>query len=157
MDIILYDETNRLSPASEKLITDILEFAAKRLDIESDAELSVTVVDNERIQAINKEYRDKDYATDVISFAMEDATDVEWMIQLDDALDMPRVLGDLFVSIDKTEEQAEEYGHSFERELGFLIVHGLLHLNGYDHMTEAEEKEMFTLQEDILKEYGLER
>ncbi|WP_080146519.1 rRNA maturation RNase YbeY [Marinilactibacillus piezotolerans] len=157
MDIILYDETNRLSPASEKLITDILEFAAKRLDIESDAELSVTVVDNERIQAINKEYRDKDYATDVISFAMEDDTDVEWMIQLDDALDMPRVLGDLFVSIDKTEEQAEEYGHSFERELGFLIVHGLLHLNGYDHMTEAEEKEMFTLQEDILKEYGLER
>ncbi|NWN98839.1 MAG: rRNA maturation RNase YbeY [Bacillus sp. (in: Bacteria)] len=60
-------------------------------------------------------------------------------------------------SIDKTVEQADEYGHSFERELGFLVVHGLLHLNGYDHMTETDEKEMFALQERILKEYGLER
>lgn len=70
---------------------------------------------------------------------------------------IPRLLGDIFISLDRTKEQAKDYGHSFERELGFLVVHGFLHLNGYDHQTEAEEKEMFALQEKILKEHGLER
>lgn len=157
MEIILYDETKRLMPSEEQLINEILEFAAEKLSLEENAEVSVTIVDNKRIQEINKTYRGKDYATDVISFAMEDETEDEWLIADEDELDLPRVLGDLFVSIDKTAEQAEDYGHSFERELGFLVVHGLLHLNGYDHMTETDEKEMFSLQEKILKEYGLER
>ncbi|SFJ89559.1 probable rRNA maturation factor [Marinilactibacillus piezotolerans] len=157
MEILLYDETNRLKKSEKKLIDEILEFAAEKLSLEEDAEISVTIVDNNRIQEINKTYRNKDYATDVISFAMEDETEDDWLISDEDEIDLPRVLGDLFISIDKTAEQAEDYGHSFERELGFLVVHGLLHLNGYDHMTETEEKEMFTLQEKILKEYGLER
>ncbi|GEL66270.1 rRNA maturation RNase YbeY [Marinilactibacillus psychrotolerans] len=157
MEIILYDETNQLKKSASQLIHDILEFAADRLSLEVDAEISVTIVDNNRIQEINKTYRNKDYATDVISFAMEDETEDDWLNSDEVEIDLPRVLGDLFISIDKTVEQAEEYGHSFERELGFLVVHGLLHLNGYDHMTETDEKEMFALQERILKEYGLER
>lgn len=157
MEILLYDETNRLKKSEKKLIDEILEFAAEKLTLEEDAEISVTIVDNNRIQEINKTYRNKDYATDVISFAMEDETEDDWLISDEDEIDLPRVLGDLFISIDKAVEQAKDYGHSFERELGFLVVHGLLHLNGYDHMTETEEKEMFTLQEKILKEYGLER
>ncbi|MFL2060215.1 rRNA maturation RNase YbeY [Marinilactibacillus psychrotolerans] len=157
MEIILYDETNQLKKSASQLIHDILDFAADRLSLEVDAEISVTIVDNNRIQEINKTYRNKDYATDVISFAMEDETEDDWLNSDEVEIDLPRVLGDLFISIDKTVEQAEEYGHSFERELGFLVVHGLLHLNGYDHMTETDEKEMFALQERILKEYGLER
>lgn len=70
---------------------------------------------------------------------------------------MPPVLGDIIISADKAKEQAEEYGHSLMRELGFLSVHGFLHLLGYDHMTEEEEKEMFTKQKDLLNKYGLSR
>ncbi|MCY7464083.1 rRNA maturation RNase YbeY, partial [Bacillus paralicheniformis] len=93
----------------------------------------------EEIQKINKEYRGKDYPTDVISFALEE--DGEGEIEIIGA-DMPPVLGDIIISADKAREQAEEYGHSLMRELGFLTVHGFLHLLGYDHMTEEEEKEM---------------
>lgn len=157
MEIVLFDETKQLDENHHQLIHDILNFSAQKLNIEDNAEISVTIVDNQGILEINKEYRNKDYATDVISFAMEDSHEDELFIDLDDDMDLPRVLGDLFISIEKTREQAEEYGHSFERELGFLIVHGFLHLNGYDHMTDEEEKEMFGLQEALLKEYGLER
>ena len=66
-------------------------------------------------------------------------------------------IGELFISVDKAREQAQEYGHSFEREMGFLAVHGFLHINGYDHYTPQEEKEMFSLQEEILDAYGLKR
>ena len=70
---------------------------------------------------------------------------------------IPRQLGDIVISFDRLQEQAQSYGHSIERELGFLCVHGFLHLNGYDHQNEADEKEMFSLQESILEEFGLER
>lgn len=70
---------------------------------------------------------------------------------------MPRMLGDIIISIERTKEQAEEYGHSFDRELGFLALHGFLHLLGFDHMNEEEEKVMFTKQKEILEEYGLSR
>ena len=72
-------------------------------------------------------------------------------------VDLPRILGDIIISVEKAHEQAEEYGHSFLRELGFLAVHGFLHLLGYDHMTEEDEKEMFRRQEEILENYGLTR
>src|SRR5699024_8199006 len=100
--------------------------------------------------------------TDVISFAIEDNDEEDFAVFFDsefmeEEVQIPRLLGDLFISIDKAEDQAEAFGHSLERELGFLTVHGFLHLNGYDHQTEAEEKEMFSLQEEILEENGLER
>lgn len=152
--IDLIDETNELSNEQMEEIEKLLNFAAEKEGVEANSELSVTFVSNERIHEINREYRDKDAPTDVISFAMEELGEGE--IELT-GVDMPRVLGDIIISIPRAREQAEEYGHSFIRELGFLTVHGFLHLLGYDHMTDAEEKQMFTLQKEILNEYGLKR
>lgn len=160
VDIAIYDETDRTNQKHMDLIEQVIISAAKKLRLEDNFEVSVTIVDNNRIHEINKEYRSIDRPTDVISFAIEDNDD-EFEIFFDDLDDddipLPRLLGDIFISIDKAEEQAEEFDHSIEREIGFLTVHGFLHLNGYDHQTEEEEKEMFVLQDIILEENGLER
>jgi probable rRNA maturation factor len=148
------DETNELIAEQISELEKLLNFAAKKEGVEAESEVSVTFVSNERIWEINREYRDKDAPTDVISFAMEELGEGEINLVGED---LPRVLGDIIISIEKTKEQAIEYGHPFMRELGFLAVHGFLHLLGYDHMTELEEKEMFTLQKEILDEYGLTR
>lgn len=156
MDIVIYDETTHITPKMIDWMEDLLQFSAAKLSIPETAEISITVVDNDKIREINREYRDKDAVTDVISFALEDDEDIFMALDMEEG-DIPRDLGDIFLSYDKAVEQAEEYGHSVDRELGFLLVHGFLHLNGYDHMTEADEKEMFSLQEEILSEYGLKR
>lgn len=148
------DETGRVPEDRLAEIEKLLQFAAVEEGVADGAEVSVTIVNNEEIQKINKEYRGKDYPTDVISFALEE--DGEGEVEIIGA-DMPPVLGDIIISVDKAREQAEEYGHSLMRELGFLTVHGFLHLLGYDHMTEEEEKEMFTKQKEILNRYGLSR
>jgi probable rRNA maturation factor len=148
------DETNAVLDQQMEEIEKLLNFAATKLAIEEGSEVSVTFVTNERIQEINREYRNKDSVTDVISFALEERGEGE--VELIGA-DLPRVLGDIIISIAKAEEQAKDYGHSFMREFGFLAVHGFLHLLGYDHMTEEQEQEMFTLQKEILDEYGLKR
>ena len=106
-------------------------------------------MDNEYIHKINKEYRGVDRPTDVISFALEDEPD----IKLDH-----RILGDIYISIDKAREQANEYGHSLKRELCFLTVHGVLHLLGYDHMKSKKDEEiMFSLQDEILESLNILR
>jgi probable rRNA maturation factor len=147
------DETGNITEEQETKIHGLLKLAAQMEEV-SNAELSLTFVDNDAIQDINREYRGKDKSTDVISFAMEEMGEGELEIVGED---LPRALGDIIISIPKAEEQAEEYGHSFMRELGFLAVHGFLHLLGYDHETEEEEKEMFTRQTEILERYGLTR
>jgi probable rRNA maturation factor len=152
--IDLVDETNQLSTEQMEQIEKLLNFAAGMENVEDNCEVSVTFVSNERIHEINREFRDKDAPTDVISFAMEELGEGE--IQLIGA-ELPRVLGDIIISIPKAEEQAKEYGHSFIRELGFLSVHGFLHLLGYDHMEKAEEEKMFSRQKEILDDYGLTR
>lgn len=161
LDIAIFDETERVNDEHLKLIETIIIAAAKELKLKDNFEVSVTVVDNERIHEINREYRSIDRPTDVISFAIEDNDEEDFEIffdeMMEDDVELPRLLGDLFISIDKAKEQANEFGHSFERELGFLTVHGFLHLNGYDHQTEEEEKEMSALQDKILEENGLER
>lgn len=162
LDIAVYDETERVAKQHLALIETLLVSAAEKLNLGENFEVSVTVVDNEKIQEINREYRKKDKVTDVISFAIEDNDELDFEVFFDDEfegeeMDIPRLLGDIFFSIDKAEEQAESFGHSLEREIGFLVVHGFLHLNGYDHQTEEEEKEMFDLQEDILEANDLER
>ena len=134
------DEVNGLSG--------LLDYSLNYLKLDN-VVFNIIIVDNETIHSINKEYRGVDRPTDVISFALEDDTSfvsTEY-----------RILGDIYISIDKAKEQAESYGHSLKREISFLTVHGLLHLIGYDHMTEEEEKEMFGLQELILDGYGIKR
>jgi probable rRNA maturation factor len=152
--IDLVDETNLLTNEQMEDIEKLLNFAAESENVEDNSEVSVTFVTNERIHEINREYRDKDAPTDVISFAMEELGEGE--IQLIGE-ELPRVLGDIIISIPKAEEQAKEYGHSFIRELGFLSVHGFLHLLGYDHMEKEEEEKMFSRQKEILDAYGLTR
>ena len=158
MDITILDKTDSLTDKQLELTTNIIEFASKdeSLQLAEDTEMSVTFVDNTEIHEINREYREKDAPTDVISFALEDEGLDEILVDLGD-FDIPRNLGDIIVSVEKIAEQATEFNHSFERELGFLVVHGFLHLNGYDHMEESDEKEMFDLQRKILDDYGLKR
>ena len=127
----------------------LLQFAYTYLKQEEEAELSVSYVTNEEIQKINRDYRNKDEVTDVISFAMEDG---------DDEIDVEgaeRVLGDIIIADDVARNQAAEYGHTNKREYLFLALHGFLHLMGYDHIEKDEEVEMNRLQDDILNEFGI--
>ena len=111
---------------------------------------NLIIVDNNYIHELNKNYRGIDRETDVITFALEDEDSV---IVPDDE----RVLGDIYISIDKAKLQAEEFGHSLLRELSFLAVHGFYHLLGYDHQTKEEEEVMFKKQEEVLDFYGIKR
>ena len=151
MDLEIYDDTKNVPEEKIKLIEDVLNFAGSYLKLPENTEMSVTLMDNEHIHEINKKYRGVDKPTDVISFAIEedDPDEVPIILPEDEEFDM--------VSMDKVKEQAEYLGHSEDRELGFLVVHGFLHLNGYDHMKEEDEKEMFGLQREILDSYGLTR
>lgn len=110
---------------------------------------NVILVDDPYIHKINLEYRGIDRPTDVITFALEDEKEVQ-------AQDI-RVLGDIYISVDRVVAQAKEYGHSRKRELFFLVTHGIYHLLGYDHMTKEEEKVMFEKQEKVLDAYGITR
>ncbi|MGX7351041.1 metalloprotease [Enterococcus canis] len=158
MDITMVDETQELTTEQMANVEKLLDFAADFLKIAPDTEMSVTFMDNAAIREINRDYRGKDAPTDVISFAIEEEGEDEIPIIFEDEADMlPRNLGDIMISVERTHEQAEEYGHSFERELGFLALHGFLHLNGYDHMEPEDEKVMFGLQKEILDAYGLKR
>lgn len=116
----------------------------KVLDLQSDYDISVTLVDNKKIHEINKDYRNIDKVTDVISFEND--------LELSFGADEPTDLGDIFISVDQALAQAKEYKHTIERELTFLYVHGLLHCFGYDHLNQENEHEMFDLQEVILSE-----
>lgn len=154
LNIDFLDETNEVKDQHIELVEKLLQHAATIENIEDNSEVSITFVTNEAIHEINREYRDKDQPTDVISFALEELGEGEIEIIGEG---IPRVLGDIIISTDRTKEQAEEYGHSFERELGFLAVHGFLHLLGYDHMTKEDEKIMFGKQDEVLSTFGLER
>ncbi|WP_255574539.1 rRNA maturation RNase YbeY [Halobacillus sp. Nhm2S1] len=148
------DETNSVDEAFVDMIQRIIRFAGEKEGVTGDAEVSVSFVDNKEIQEINRNYRQKDEPTDVISFAMQELGEDEMNV-LDE--NMPLMLGDIIISVDKAKEQAEDYNHSLEREFGFLALHGFLHLLGYDHMNEEDEKKMFGKQEEILHEFGLQR
>ncbi|WP_058307415.1 rRNA maturation RNase YbeY [Gracilibacillus massiliensis] len=152
MEMDFYDETKKVSTDHMKLIEDLLAFAAEQENISPDAELSISFVDNDEIKKLNRQYREIDRPTDVLSFALQEGEELEIL-----GADIPLMLGDIIISVDKAEEQANEYNHSFSRELGFLALHGFLHLLGYDHMNSEEEKKMFLRQEEILNGFGLSR
>ncbi|HEM2809303.1 TPA: rRNA maturation RNase YbeY [Streptococcus suis] len=164
MYIEMIDETGQVSAQMQEQITELLQFAAEKIG-KQNKEMAVTFVDNKRVHEVNLEYRGIDRPTDVVS--LEYKPENEIFFDKEDLLDDPDLaemmedfdayIGELYISIDKAREQAEDYGHSYEREMGFLAVHGFLHINGYDHYTPEEEAEMFGLQEEILTAYGLTR
>lgn len=118
--------------------------------------ITVTFTNPENIQSINKEYRNIDKPTDVLSFPMFQKEELDKKIEEKD-FQYQDILGDIVISIPKVEEQAKEYGHSFERELSYMLVHGFYHLMGYDHMEEEDKKEMRTKEENILKTLDIVR
>ena len=131
----------------ENRFQEIFEKTRNVLKIDKDYEISIILVDANEIHQINRDYRNIDRPTDVISFALKDSDD-EFFI---DEVDLE--LGDIFINIEAVVNQAKEYGHSECREISFLCTHGLLHLLGYDHMCEEDEKEMFGLQDVILNDF----
>lgn len=150
IDLAIINEIDDFHDDYETVYTNIIKEACQQLQINDDLELSVIFVDDARIHEINREYRNIDRSTDVISFALED--NEQYYME-----GMPRTLGDIFISIDHAKKQAQEYGHSFYREMCFLFTHGLLHLLGYDHMEKEEETEMFRIQNNILNALKIER
>ncbi|KEO83809.1 rRNA maturation factor [Tumebacillus flagellatus] len=143
---------------AEELITKAIRAAAAHEGIEA-GEVVVSLVDDESIHELNRTYRGKDAPTDVLSFAMLEGEDDEMEIIFDeeDETEEDNTLGDIIISMETCKRQAADYGHSFERELAFLTVHGFLHLIGYDHMTPEDEKEMFGRQDTILESAGFTR
>ncbi|WP_203246881.1 rRNA maturation RNase YbeY [Sporosarcina beigongshangi] len=155
LDLYFDDETATVDHKVEGLIRELLSHAAREEALTGEIEVSVTFMTDEAIQEVNAEYRGKDMPTDVISFALEEMTEGEVAIVVEEG--MPTVLGDILISVETAARQAEEYGHDFRREMGFLALHGFLHLLGYDHMTEDDEAKMFGRQKEILASFGLER
>ena len=147
MEIDFFNETEEKIDNELKKVHEVLIHGLKKLKID-EAVFNVIIVDNDYIHKLNKEYRNIDRETDVITFALEDDKTFNPDI---------RILGDVYISIDKAKSQSEEYGHSLLRELSFLAVHGMLHLLGYDHMEKEDEIVMFKLQEEILDEMGIKR
>lgn len=143
----IFNETKEELDIKEE--KNIIEFALKHENLDN-VYFNVIFVDDEKIKQLNKEYRGIDRETDVISFALEDG-------DCNVNFEFGRLLGDIYICVPKMKAQAIEYGHSLKREMGFLTIHGLLHLLGYDHMTKEEEKIMFGKQEEILNDYGLKR
>jgi probable rRNA maturation factor len=148
------DVTDNTINLIEKCLIKALEFE----EFGYDAEINLLFIDNNGIKEINREHRNIDRATDVLSFPMLEEEDGSLVIYDEDFIDGRVLLGDIVISLERAMEQAEEFGHSIEREIGFLAVHSVLHLLGYDHERgEKEEKEMFSKQEEILSLIGLTR
>lgn len=152
MQIDIIDQTSKLTEDQLSLLQQVITFASERERITNSIELSITIVTNADIKELNAQYRNKNEATDVLSFEMDNP-----FREVDPDFDMPIMLGDIIISVDKAEEQAERYNHPFTREIAFLAVHGFLHLLGYTHDDKEEEKVMFQKQEAILEEFNLER
>jgi len=138
----------------ESIYKDLLLLTLKHLGLKFDPIISISLIDDKTIHKINKEYRQVDRPTDVISFAfLDNEVDKETLLSSSSLLD----LGEIYISLDRAKAQAIEYQHSLHRELAFLFIHGLLHLLGYDHMNEEDEQKMFALQDEILSLGGIKR
>ena len=164
LDINNEQEAMPISDALVGKLKELLALVGEQEGLES-GEVSLSFVDDETIRELNRTYRGLDKPTDVLSFALsemgEDEPDILYEVEEDESAqgeDLPTdALGDIVISVPRAIAQAEEYGHSVEREIGFLFVHGFLHLLGYDHGTEEDEKVMFSKQETVLQQAGLTR
>ena len=145
MTVVITNEQDKIEILAdwEEKINKVAAICLKEEQIPEEAEVDLLFVDNETIREMNREYRDKDSATDVLSFPMYEADE-----EIDDEDEI--LFGDIVISLERAQEQCEEYGHSLEREVMYLLVHGLLHLAGYDHM-EEEDKRLMRQQEEIIR------
>lgn len=141
-----------MTKSIEALIHTVLDETARRHALLETAEVSLTLVDDEQIHVLNRDYRSVDRPTDVISFALEEGDEPTIIGGPAEML-----LGEIVISMETALRQAAEYGHSLEREVAFLALHGMLHLLGYDHMTQEDEKRMFDKQTEILAALGVDR
>ena len=150
MEVLINNLQKKLFPVGplEELIEKVIRKTLEEKQIQQEGEVSIALVDNDYIQQLNKDYRQKDCPTDVLSFPMDgvEAGEGEYLL-----------LGDIIISLEKAQEQAKDYGHTLERELGFLTVHGMLHLLGQDHQEEEEARLMEQEQENILNSLGIAR
>lgn len=146
---LYYSDKTQLAPSNlETMFNSLMEYIANHLNLDGEITSSVTIVDNETIQQINRDYRNIDRPTDVISFAYMES----------DAFDSPiKDLGEIVIALDVAKKQAIEFNHPLRRELAFLFIHGTLHLLGYDHVhSEEEANEMFELQNNILNSFDFD-
>ena len=149
MTVFITNEQDKIEiPAEwEEKINQVAAICLREEQLPEDIEVDLLFVDNEAIREMNLEYRDKDSATDVLSFPMYEPDE-----EIDDEEEV--LLGDIVISLERAQEQCEEYGHSLEREVMYLLVHGLLHLAGYDHMEEEDKKVMRAQEEKLLAQIG---
>lgn len=155
VDISFNDETDFLDAQWQEWIHNLLLLAQKEIQKQNKQSLSINFVSEQKSHAINRKYRQKDRPTDVISFAIEDGNE---KLDLADFIADPNFeedIGDLFMCIDVIKRHSQEYETGFKREFGYTLVHGFLHLNGYDHIKKDEAQRMFAIQGKILEDYGL--
>ena len=151
MELTIINQTNEKKWNSYR--KDFIKILRKTCDVlkcDEDFAMSLIFVDDEQIQEINRDYREKDMPTDVISFALNDVEDPY-------DLEETNEIGDIFINVNAIVRQAMDYQHTYRREVCFLFTHGVLHLMGYDHMCEEDEKEMFGLQDVILEDIAKKR
>jgi len=156
METLIINQQNKVNynRTLQKTILSVANAVAKMAKISKNTELSILIVDNSYIQELNFIYRQQNCPTDVLSFAMNELADGDPDLDVEGEVN---VLGDIVISLEEALAQSEEYGHSLERELGYLVAHGMLHLLGYDHETEAERELMRNLEEKIMQKVKLER
>ena len=156
METLIINQQNRVNytRAMQKTILGVASAVAKMAKIGNNTELSILIVDNSYMQELNFIYRQQNRPTDVLSFAMNELVDEDPDLDVEGEVN---ALGDIVISLEKALSQSEEYGHSLERELGYLVAHGMLHLLGYNHETEAERELMRNLEEKIMQKVKLER
>jgi len=151
IDMTFANEVSSEFDDFEHYFNDLAKIIFEHLNLDDNFMFEVDLVDEESIHRINRDYRNINRPTDVISFAFEDDNDFSNLI----SKDLPRDLGEIIICTDVAKKQSEEYHHSFLREMSFLFTHGILHLLGYDHMKEDDEKIMFSIQDEIMEIMGL--
>lgn len=159
MNILIDNRQDKVDAQGlDKIVEDVVRTALEVEGVVDDVEVSVSFVDNEEIHKLNKYYRNVDRETDVLSFPLvefeEIYTDID---EEDDDLDEVQPIGDIVISLEKAKQQAEEYGHSFIREVAYLTAHSMFHLMGYDHETEDEKRVMREKEEEVMRRLKIER
>ncbi len=157
IDIVNEQDKLRVTKETEKLIEDVIENTLRREGFEHDSYVSVTLTDNEEIKEVNLVQRGIDRVTDVLSFPVLEFEDGEMQADAGDYFEDKLILGDVLLSLERAKEQSEDFGHSFEREVGYLVCHSILHLLGYDHESEDEREIMREKEEKVLSELSLTR